>query len=137
MTKVGFTGTQNGMTDDQKAMVKHLLLIIEGCEFHHGDCIGSDAESAAMAKELGYTVMSHPPTNNSKRAYFNSDYEELPKAYLARNHDIVEETEILIATPMTAEKQLRSGTWSTIRYAQKRSRKLVIVLPNGDITDAI
>ena len=133
MTKVGFTGTQHGMTSEQLDQVKVLILAIEGTEFHHGDCIGADEQAALVAKDSSYRVVGHPPTTSSKRAYFNSDEEFTPESYLNRNHTIVDETEILIAAPRNPVEKLRSGTWSTIRYARKKSRKVIIVRPDGSL----
>jgi hypothetical protein len=32
----------------------------EGSQFHHGDCIGSDAQAAEIAVGLGYRIIAHP-----------------------------------------------------------------------------
>src|SRR5258706_311318 len=50
------------------------------------------------------------------------------KDYIARNHDIVDDTDILYACPDGPEK-VRSGTWATIRYALKQKKKVVIFHP--------
>lgn len=133
MTKIGFTGTQAGMTREQLERVAELVVTIEGSEFHHGDCIGSDAEAAGLAKSAGYKIMGHPPENNAKRAFFNSDEEATPLPYLVRNHVIVDETEILIAVPKSEIEKRRSGTWATVRYARDKSRKIIIVKPDGKL----
>jgi len=134
MTVIGFTGTQYGMTDDQKQMFRQLLTIIEGCDFHHGDCLGADEEAAAIAKELNYHIIGHPPIKQYKRAFFTSDEEWSQKDYLDRNKDIVNESEVLIAAPKGPE-ELRSGTWSTVRYARKMSKKILIINPDGTLND--
>ena len=126
--KIGFTGTQKGMTDYQKNSLRAALLCLEAIEFHHGDCIGSDAEASEIARSLGYTIICHPPNNESKRAFVKHNLMLPAKDYLARNHDIVDNTDILYACPDGPEK-LRSGTWSTIRYALKCEKKVVILLP--------
>lgn len=133
MTKVGFTGTQKGMTRKQLEMVAQLVVTIEGSEFHHGDCKGADAEAAGLAQSAGYRIMGHPPESNAKRAFFNSDEEASPLPYIDRNHVIVDETEILIATPKSEFEERRSGTWATIRYARIKSRKVIIVKPDGEL----
>jgi len=55
------------------------------------------------------------------------------KEYLARNKDIVAETEFLIATPKEYTEILRSGTWATIREAFRQNKKVAIIFPNGNI----
>lgn len=138
--KIGFTGTQRGMTDQQKKDV--LFYLIEGLnegvrpdlgesevEFHHGDCIGADKEAYDIAAELGYYIVCHPPKNPSKRAWTSCDEMAEEKDYLVRNRDVVDESEILIAAPGEREEQLRSGTWSTVRYARKTGKKIIMVLP--------
>lgn len=106
-------------------------------EFHHGDCVGADFIAHRAAVKAGATIVIHPPLNNSKRAYAalrEAGVTILPaKEYLDRNKDIVDATTLLIATPSGAEK-LRSGTWSTVRYARKRGKVIVLIMPDGTIS---
>lgn len=133
--KVGFTGTQYGMTLYQKDEIRFILTRLAilhgvGClEFHHGNCIGSDEQSAQIAKELGFHIVSHPPTDIKKMSNFVSDETRTPKQYLARNKDIVDECNELIATTRTTEEQLRSGTWSTVRYAKRKNKPYIVIPP--------
>jgi hypothetical protein len=147
MIHIGFTGTQSGMTQRQGEVVWWL---VRHKQFyaHHGDCVGADAEFHAIVKQVEwcYGVVVHPPTNASKRAFVAldpvRDVVRLEKPYLERNHDIVDESTWLIATPKEDFMVLRSGTWSTVRYARSRlpapivggplsERKVLIVLPSG------
>jgi len=89
--------------------------------------------SLLSSRKLGYWLVSHPPLIQAKRAFFPADEERSPKDYLARNHNIVLETQELIATPFQAEEILRSGTWATIRFAKKLKRKVTIILPSGEL----
>lgn len=135
--KIGFTGTQRGMTPDQKAAVRNLLWEVGGGEFHHGDCIGADAEAHDIAVSLRFDTVIHPPSDPSKRAFkwatARTHYIRTPKPYLERNHDIVDETQEMIATPGEYHEQLRSGTWATVRYARKLKRKITIIFPDGSL----
>jgi hypothetical protein len=133
--KIGFTGTRRGMTDAQIAALRSLLLSSSG-EFHHGDCIGADAQAHDVAVALGFEPVIHPPINPAKRAYKCAQSAHVcePKEYLARNKDIVRSTEMLIAAPAEDTEQQRSGTWSTVRFARKLGRKIWIILPNGHLT---
>lgn len=134
----GFTGTQSGMTTKQKAVFETLLAENNVSMFHHGDCIGADAESHAIALKRGVEVIIHPPINDSKRAFCKGASVVLsPKEYLDRNHDIVNSSSLLFATPKEDKEKIRSGTWATIRYAAKHGKKLFIILPNGEVLNSL
>jgi len=134
--KVGFTGTQDGISSAQSAALDDVLVEMHPiAEFHHGDCVGADAEACdKVASHYGHEhLICHPPTNSRKQAYVKSGQERPKKEYLVRNHDIVDETTILIGCPKESEEVLRSGTWATIRYAKKLNRMVIIVFPDGTI----
>jgi len=136
--RVGFTGTRAGMTTQQAAIVRELLRakIVQdrGSEFHHGDCLGADAQAAAVAASLGFSVVSHPPVIARYRAYVPCNEMREPKPYLVRNHAIVDECELMIATPRDHVPQRRgSGAWATVRYTEKVRRPLWLILPDGDV----
>lgn len=123
------------MTRKQKVQLRTFLCNHSG-EFHHGDCIGSDAEAHDIAEELGFEIDIHPPDNPSKRAYKIPSpgipvRDKLP--YLVRNKNIVRATDQLFAAPGEDTEQLRSGTWSTIRFARKLGKPITIFFPNGSI----
>ena len=128
---IGFTGTQQGMTEAQIVSVTDTLLRLDKLEFHHGDCVGTDVQAAKIAKEQGYIIVGHPPTNEYKRAFFFNDMTRTAKPFIERNHDIVDAVEVLIATPKTAREQHRSGTWATIRYARRNNVLVIIINPDG------
>lgn len=132
--KIGFTGTQLGMTSAQKDALRTLLTGKSG-EFHHGDCVGADAEAHDIARALGLWIIGHPPSDGRKRAYKFVDERREEKPYLDRNKDIVAETEVLVATPAQSAEQLRSGTWSTVRYARKLRRKIVLIDTAGNFVN--
>jgi len=137
----GFTGTQRGMTPEQIKVFRRLLEVQHGlaasveirAELHHGDCIGADAKIHDMAVTAGIYPVIHPPTRSFKRAFKQSDDIRKPLAYLTRNHNIVKETERLMAAPGEVIEQLHSGTWATIRYARKLKRPICIVRPSGSV----
>ena len=133
--KIGFTGTQQGMTDAQVATVASLLQVYQPTEFHHGDCIGADTDADAIVRMVcpEAEVHVHPPIKPQKRAFckFYALYPE--KDYISRNHDIVDAVKLVIATPEQVEEQKRSGTWATIRYSRKKNVQLAIVWPDGSI----
>jgi len=138
--KVGFTGTQSGMTIQQHNSLWPLLKKLRTSEFHHGDCIGADTDATMLVHDIGGIIIHcHPPKNKSKRAFTDKLYIESivydAKEYLDRNHDIVDATNILVATPKEFNEELRSGTWATIRYARKKHKKIYIIYPDGSIKE--
>lgn len=135
---VGFTGTQYGMKSAQKKALRILLVDLYAIgltKIHLGDCIGSDAQCHAIAQELGFYLIGHPPTNPTKRAMLEYDElrEELP--YLQRNGRIVTECAYLVVTPHTTYQVKRSGTWATFRNAKRRGREGCVIRPYGDTQD--
>jgi hypothetical protein len=131
---IGFTGTQNGMTRKQGESFLLLIRELGINEFHHGDCIGADAQAHKIVSNLtDAQIMVHPPDKNIKRAFCKSNNVAQPLPYLERNKIIVNESNILIATPNQYKEVLRSGTWSTIRYAKKSNKTCYIIFPDGNI----
>jgi len=132
MSDVGFTGSRAGMSEEQEAAVRGLLArtFVPGDTFHHGDCVGADAEAAGIAVNLGYFVVAHPPIDSKLRAYAPGHNTLQPKPYLDRNHDIVDAANWLIATPHGAEDK-RSGTWATIRYARAHGVSVMLIRSDG------
>lgn len=137
--KIGFTGTQKGMTNRQKLALMSYLYNndIDVDEAHHGGCIGADAEFQELMTVIygPYAIHIHPPENKSKvddpgnyfRVPGNQIYQ--PRPYLVRNKDIVNSVDIMFAAPGQKKEILRSGTWSTIRYTRKIGKELVVIYP--------
>jgi hypothetical protein len=127
--RVGVTATQRGLNPRQLAEFELCLRQLHATELHHGDCVGGDAQLHDVARRLGLRVVGHPPDNMSKRAHCQCDELRVPRPYLDRNHDIVDETEVLLAGPKDTVEELRSGTWATVRYARKRGKQVHVVWP--------
>ena len=148
MSIVGFSGSQTGVTKAQLIWLNYELHAIGMTELHHGACIGADAAAHMIALEYftGSTgdgipelpIVIHPPENMSKvemRCLLRDQeiVRVLPrKPYLVRNRDIVNASNILLATPDGPER-LRSGTWATIRYARDLKHPIKICYPNGEV----
>lgn len=133
--KFGFTGTQRGMTAAQRDALRGYLRGIRG-EFHHGDCIGADSQAHEIADCMGYRIIGHPPSNPSKRAWRTCHELRPEKPYLDRNKDIVLETLLLIACPRETQEIHFSGTWSTVRFARKQSKSVVLIFPDGAVSQS-
>jgi len=134
MHHIGFTGTLRGMSDLQKnglrlvlraAITKHGFITL-----HHGDCVGSDEGADRIAREEGAAIVIHPPFKGILRAYCNDNGPTAVRdaaGYLERNRHIVDETALLVAAPQTTKEELRSGTWSTVRYARTKSGNIIVL----------
>lgn len=130
---IGFTGTRHGLTWAQRGRLIHLLRYSFNPPgvFHHGDCVGADAMAHDLARRAGYQIVRHPSLNPKHRAFCNEGVQRKLKRYLDRNHDIVDESDILIACPYQAKEVMRSGTWATVRYARKKGKPVILMFPSG------
>lgn len=139
MKSLGFTATREKVTPEQEITLTRILIqnFVYGYrEFHHGCCVNGDELGAKLAKQVGYTVIAHPPTNKtlfSQHSFDISDIRQPELDYIQRNERIVEASNILLAVPGTPEEVVRSGTWATIRYARKCSKLRVIIFPDGKL----
>jgi len=127
--KVGFTGTREGMSQHQKEQFALKIYDLNPTEFHHGDCEGADAEAHDIIRAIfpNIKIVVHPPKFSSHRAFRVGDEMREPDAYISRDKRIVEETEYLIGAPLVDKEQIRSGTWTTIRFAKKLNRLYTIL----------
>lgn len=135
---LGFTGTKNGMVPEQKTAFAALCAQkrSEGfTKFRHGDCIGADDQAATIAAAAGFFIIAHPghpkdPENTMYRAFNPHSHLVLTaKPFVKRDHDIVDESDELAATPMGHEEIIASGTWTTVRYARKKNKITHVLCP--------
>jgi hypothetical protein len=139
--KIGMTGTRFGLTEQQLKTFDSTFTLLEMEEFHHGDCVGADAEIANRIREivrekgLSLTIISYPCTITKARAYTEADEIRLPTDPLDRNRLIVDSVDMMVAFPGKMKEQQRSGTWFTIRYARKQGVPLAIFWPDGTMTN--
>ena len=136
--KIGFTGTRKGLTLDARNSLIVVLTVLRAIDsayikIHHGDCVGADEMVHRIAVESDVTVIIHPPLLSRYKAGCKADEYRTPRPYLERNHDIVDETDILIACPETPFEETRSGTWATVRYARKMKKIILMIYPDGDV----
>jgi hypothetical protein len=129
--KIGMTGTRNDITEMAQKTLINFLNNNKINEVHHGDCVGADNTFHNICLAFNIKIIIHPPDDNKMRSFCKSDTILPTKKYIKRNHDIVDVSDMLIAFPPTKEELLRSGTWSTIRYAKKKNKKIFIIFPDG------
>lgn len=128
---LAFTGTQRGMTEPQHA--KFLDVLAGMCPewFHHGDCIGADAEAHDAVSRATTLIHVHPCELVEMRAWRVGFTMSTPMPPLDRNRVMVDQCEALVACPGAMAEELRSGTWATIRYARKCRKPVHIIWPDG------
>jgi hypothetical protein len=131
--KAGFTGSRFGMSDAQCITYFNFLKEHKIKELHHGNCVGADCFAHDFAATLGIRIVVHPPSSTELSAHKEGAETRTPKGYLARDRDIVDESELLIATPQKDYETKRSGTWYTVRYGIKQCKPVYVIKPNGGI----
>jgi hypothetical protein len=133
---VGFTGTRHGMTDAQAAVFEGYLSAVG--QFHHGSCRGADVQAARIVRRscVGPTIVCHPGPEGDQYSEDSGvdDVFRNPLTHFARNRNIVDETDELIACPCDMTEQPRGGTWYTVNYARKNGKKVTIIWPDGSIS---
>ena len=127
--KIGVTGTREGANEYQLMELRRVLAELDGTEFHHGDCEGVDAQACAIAQELGYKIVCHPPKSNYIRAFMPYDESREPLDYLERDRNIVDACDVLLVLPLQNEWQPKGGTWYTHDYAVKQDKPVSIIFP--------
>jgi hypothetical protein len=139
---LGFTGTRHGARVDQMLALVRVIDRLRPAEFHHGCCVGADADVAHHARwgagHAACRVVGHPSTlkgMTDQGAIDDSHEVREPKPPLARNRDIVNESDALIACPNESVEQLHSGTWATVRYARKQGKPVTLILPDGTVIE--
>jgi hypothetical protein len=144
--KLGFTGTREGMTPSQVCALLHLIHDLKPDELHHGDCVGADEQAHHAAEIMKVErIVVHPSEDDRYQAFTYTNTDNMmagiepedvgvevydPKPYLERNQAIVDECDVLVATPKTKEEQQRSGTWATVRMARKAGKKVYVLYPD-------
>jgi len=128
---LGFTGTRRGMTPLQKEEFKGFLYDYKPAEFHHGDCVGADAEAHELVRRMfpKCHIIIHPCDIEAQRAHCSGDLILPVRPPLARNRNIVNTCAQMFAAPGTKHETTRSGTWATVRYSTFYKVPLILALP--------
>jgi predicted Rossmann fold nucleotide-binding protein DprA/Smf involved in DNA uptake len=145
---VGFTGTRDGCTQAQKAQLCRVLRRLSGDSIRepgaalmlllHGACVGADEAAAVIACGLAYHVRAMPCTFRNMQSRVSLEHSDEvfdEQAPMVRNRAIVAECSVLVACPRGMHERQRSGTWATVRYARKAGKPIVIVWPDGSVTE--
>lgn len=128
--RIGFTGTMEGMSQNQKNGIKAFLdsqKVID--KILHGGCIGADMDFHKMCEAHFTEVFPGHPWRDPLNTETWGDFEDAslihePQQYHKRNRDIVDNSDIILATPYNNIR--KGGTWYTIGYAKKHKKTLII-----------
>lgn len=139
--RIAFTGSRTPMNEAQyeqlvAAMKRENEFAIKwdvaDIEFLHGDCIGSDAIAHVAARQLGWTIRTFPCNLAQFRAHCEADIVEPVDEPLKRNRRMVDLCHVLMATPNSI-METRSGTWSTIHYCERATKRRYVFYPDGSL----
>lgn len=134
---LGFTGTRTPLLLPQRHALGLYLAERQAAGawcLHHGDCVGADAMAHKMAESITMHIVIHPPRLPDFRAYCVGDEMREEKPYWARNRDIVDACDELVACPKAGTGLAdwrRSGTWYTVQHAHKVGKPVRIIYPDG------
>lgn len=125
--RVGFSGTRDGMTDDQRRELLHWLSCNKPIEAHHGCCVGADDEFHRLMMWARVPIILHPPKNAKLTVVQHfmdvpGDHVCPDLPYLDRNKAIADAVDWMVFAPKTEVEVKRSGTWATIRYFKRTAK---------------
>jgi hypothetical protein len=143
---LAFTGTRKGMTAAQRAALPSVLAALPE-RVLHGGAEGADEEFDTWLVERGMSTLSIEiwPCNWDRDDFWrrSGKYHGASRPGvnpiipdpLLRNRVIAERCDALLACPAETTEQLRSGTWSTVRYARKAGKLITIIAPDGTVRE--
>lgn len=144
--KIGFTGTSRGAgmspvqcQDLARRLLQRFANHTHPVEAHHGLCIKGDEQFHEIIRELfpKTIIVGHPgfPEDSPWRSKAQCDIVRpipLPgilKPPIRRNHNIVDEVQLIYVAPFMVIEALRSGTWATYRYAKSMGLPYEMIWP--------
>jgi hypothetical protein len=134
---IGITATQRGLVERQREVAEELFLRFDPARLVHGDCVGGDEDIHYLFQQAfpKKTIIIRPCDIRHKRAFCIGFHEEHPEEPpLMRNQKIVNESHILLGFPGEQNEVTRSGTWSTIRYAKRIGKPVIVIYPEAKKT---
>jgi len=143
---IGFTGTRQGMSPEQRRAVEALLIRFDPDAVVHGDCVGADAEFDAICELFDISRRIRPCNLEDMRAHSERRGAQpvaVAQAPMVRNRNIVREADLLIACPLGPDPvvsgtSLRGqGTWATVGFARSVHRDVYVVERNGTVIEEI
>jgi hypothetical protein len=139
---LGFTGTRKGLTPQQRAALPSVLAALPE-RVLHGGAEGADTEFHNILRKIDSTVAIevYPASLARQRTWVTLRAPEIQtfilhwELPLERNRLIAARCDHLLACPAEPTEQLRSGTWTTVRYARAAGKPITILNPDGSVTE--
>ena len=120
---IGFIGSVHGLDDNQKSNLFQQLVRFKRryttVNAHHGNYNDADKYFHELCEKLEFRIYINTPRHIPRHT-------SNPLPYF-RNTQVVDFSDVLIACPFEKVNVVRCGTWSTIRYAEKRKRGVIIL----------
>lgn len=140
---LGISGSRNGCSQVQYDAVWDFLRVASQKAYHTlntGCCLGVDELVTVLAYyDYKMKIIAFPPrveTYLSRITLDLADDAHDPEDYLIRNGNIVRNSELMLFVPKNFHDD-HSGTWSTMRYAGRLSKKMKIFWPSGEISEGL
>jgi hypothetical protein len=132
---VGLTGSRFGGTPAQLRNLEDIWGWLRPRALHHGLCEGVDEEGHQLMRRLypDARIHGHPADDDTWRADVEVDVIWTPQRPLERNRELVDAVEVLFALPAEEQERVRSGTWTTVRYARSVGRPIHLLRPSGAV----
>lgn len=134
---VGFSGTRLGTRPAQTEAIARLIYHMRPTRFVHGGAPGADMIAHRIAESIHTPEIEIHPSDQRSPAVWSgmgshcTIYPALPP--LDRNKVLVRRIWGLLACPRSDVEELRSGTWSTVRYARAWGVPIYIIQQDGTI----
>jgi hypothetical protein len=138
---LAFTGTRRGLTRGQLAALGRRLETMRPTVLRNGIAEGADMQMLSVlprsVKEIHFWPCNRARAKVAGGLRFHPSVRVIVHGILPpieRNHIMVDAADVLIACPHGPE-ELRSGTWSTVRYARQQGKPVIIVWPDGRVEE--
>jgi hypothetical protein len=138
LRKLGFTGTRNGLSDNQRAWLALEIQSNPPAKAGHGDCVGADGDFHDLLRLYAPSCEIHvwPSLFEGLRAFKKGDVMYEPEKAGVRDKHIVKFATHFVGCPPTDFEVQRSGSWQTLRMARNRLNKGLLkelhwIGPNG------
>jgi hypothetical protein len=130
--RLGFCGSREGMTHAQKMYCITYISTLAPTWAGHGDCYGADVDFHRICQAQGIDIHIFPSWLKSRAHCDGFALCDPEKGPLERDRDIVIWADKMLATPK-GEEEIRSGTWSTVRYSKRMGKIVTIIMPDGSV----